>query len=76
VDIIESTLGQVLLLLIGLAVVLFLLILLLVEAHYILDLGRRLVHRLSPVDPSFVRSDSAAVKNGYGEALPDGEETR
>src|SRR5215210_3983998 len=59
VNAIEATLGQVLLLLIGLVAVLFVLILLLMEAHYILRLSRRLVHRvrsgdLDPVDPGFL----------------------
>lgn len=42
---IQGTLGQVLLVLVGLAVVLFAVILLLVEADYILRLGGRLARR-------------------------------
>jgi hypothetical protein len=51
VNAIEATLGQVLLLLIGLVAVLFVLILLLVEAHYIVRLSRRLMRRLRSADP-------------------------
>jgi hypothetical protein len=51
VNAIEATLGQVLLLLIGLVAVLFILIVLLVEAHYIVRLSRRLVRRLRSGDP-------------------------
>jgi hypothetical protein len=57
VNAVEATLGQVLLLLIGLVAILFVLIVLLVEAHYIMRLSRRLVRRLrsgdnrEPIDP-------------------------
>ncbi len=44
-DTIQATLGQALLVLVALAVVLFTLILLLVEADYILRLGGKLVRR-------------------------------
>jgi hypothetical protein len=50
VNAIQATLGQLLLLLIGLVAVLFVLILLLVEAHYIVRLSRRLVGRLRSGD--------------------------
>jgi hypothetical protein len=50
VNAVEATLGQVLLLLIGLVAVLFVLIVLLVEAHYIVRLSRRLVRRLRSAD--------------------------
>jgi hypothetical protein len=45
VDTIEGTLGQVLLVLAGVAIVLLAVILILLEADYILRLGRRVVRR-------------------------------
>ncbi len=51
VNAIQATLGQLLLLLNGLVAVLFVLILLLVEAHYIVRLSRRLVDRVRSDEP-------------------------
>jgi hypothetical protein len=54
VNMIEGTLGQVLLVLAGVAIVLLAVILILLEADYILRLGERLVRRMrtTGLDPS------------------------
>jgi hypothetical protein len=76
VDAIEATLGQVLLLLIGLAVVLFILILLLVEAHYIVRLSRKLVGRLRSVDLDVAGTGSSPARDDASELPFDQQEVR
>lgn len=77
VNAVEATLGQVLLLLIGLVAVLFVLIVLLVEAHYIMRLSRRLVRRLrsgdnrEPIDPG-----SPTAHGDPTQRPPDHQEVR
>jgi hypothetical protein len=76
VDTIEATLGQALLLLIGLAVVLFILILLLVEAHCIVRLSRKLVRRLRSVGPDPAGAGSATPQDDPNELPLDQQEVR
>jgi hypothetical protein len=52
VDAIQATLGEALLVLVGLAVVLLAIILVLFEADLILHLGGRLARRLGPPGPN------------------------
>jgi Na+-transporting methylmalonyl-CoA/oxaloacetate decarboxylase gamma subunit len=66
VDAIEAILGQVLLLLIGLAVVLFILILLLVEALYIEHLSTKLGRRLRSDNPDPAGSGSPTAQDDPG----------
>ena len=75
VDTIQTTLGQALLVLIGLAVLLFTLILLLVEAHYIVRLSRQLVRRLRSSDPNLNGSDSPTA-DGYTQRSHGDQEAR
>jgi hypothetical protein len=76
VNAIEATLGQVLLLLIGLVAVLFVLILLLVEAHYIVRLSRRLVGRLRSGDPEPVGPGSPTAHGDPSQRPLDHQEGR
>jgi hypothetical protein len=76
VDTIQTTLGQALLVLIGLAVVLFALILLLVEANYIVRLSRTLIRRLKSSGPDPTDSDSSAAASGYTQRPHDEQEAR
>ena len=61
---IQATLGQLLLLLIGLVAVLFVLILLLVEAHYIVRLSRRLADRVRSGEPE---ADDPGFPTAHGD---------
>jgi hypothetical protein len=70
VDTIQGTLGQLLLVLVALAVVLFTLILVLIEADYILRLGRRLVRRWKSGGLESNRSDQSAVSHRDAERPP------
>jgi hypothetical protein len=74
VNTIQVTLGQVLLLLVGLAVVLFILILLLVEAHYIVRLSKQLGYRFRSIDPESDGSTPAAVRGGSSDVSRDEQE--
>jgi len=76
VDTIQATLGQALLVLVALAVVLFTLILLLVEADYILRLGGKLVRRWKSGGSDPDGSDSSAVDKGDAERPHDDQEAR
>jgi hypothetical protein len=63
VNTIQATLGQVLVVLVGLALVLSVIILLLLEAHYIVRLSGRLARRLrpdglDPIGPSYRARDT------------------
>ena len=58
-NVIQATLGQVLLLLIGLALVLLVIILLLMEAHYIVRLSGTLARRLRQGGPDPIDHDHA-----------------
>jgi hypothetical protein len=75
VDTIQATLGQVLLVLIGLALVLSVIILLLVEAHYIVRLSRRL-GRLRPDGPDPIGPGSRAAENDHAERRHDDQGIR
>jgi hypothetical protein len=76
VDVIQATLGQVLLLLIGLALVLSVIILLLMEAHYIVRLSGKLARRLRQSGPDPIGSDSRAVDDDHAERPHDGQGVR
>jgi hypothetical protein len=76
VDMIQATLGQVLVVLLGLALVLSVIILLLLEAHYIVRLSRRLLRRLRPDDPDHMGSDSRVVDDDHSERRHDGQGVR
>lgn len=73
---IQATLGQLLLLLIGLVAVLFVLILLLVEAHYIVRLSRRLVGRLRSGDSEPDDSGSPTAHGDPTQRPHDQQEVR
>ena len=73
---IEATLGQVLLLLIGLVAVLFVLIVLLVEAHYIVRLSRRLVRRRQSGDAEPVNPGSSTAPGDPAQHPLDQQEVR
>jgi hypothetical protein len=76
VDTIEGTLGQVLLVLAGLAVVLLAVILILVEADYILRLGAKLVRRWSSVGSDSSDSHRPTVDSGHAEDIQDKQGAR
>lgn len=76
VNAIQATLGQLLLLLIGLVAVLFVLILLLVEAHYIVRLSRRLVGRLRSGDSEPDDSGSPTAHGDPTQRPHDQQEVR
>jgi hypothetical protein len=71
---IEDTFGLALLLLIGLAVLLFIVIVLLAEAHYIVRLSDRLLHRVRADEPDPPSSSSPLTKSSYSERLRDEQE--
>ena len=75
-DTIETTLGQALLVLTGLAVVLLVLILLLVEANYIVRLSRTLVRRLTSSGRDPTGPDSSVTDDGHTRRPRDEQEAR
>lgn len=75
-DTIQATLGQALLVLIALAVALFTLILLLVEADYILRLSGKLVRRWKSGESDSGGSDAPAADNSDAERPRDQQEAR
>jgi hypothetical protein len=71
VDTIEGTLGQVLLVLAGVAIVLLAVILILVEADYILRLGGRLVRRCRSTGLNLSDSHPSTADRGHANQLQD-----
>lgn len=71
-----ATLGQVLLVLIGLALVLSVIILLLLEAHYIVRLSRRLARRLRPDGPDPIGPGYRAADADHAGRRRDDQEIR
>jgi hypothetical protein len=76
VETIQATLGQALLVLIALAVALFTLILLLVEADYILRLGQKLARRWKSCGSGPDGSDSSVADNGRTDRPRDEQAAR
>lgn len=68
-DAIEGTLGQVLLVLAGLAVIQLAVILILVEADYILRLGAKLVRRWKSAELDLSDSHRPSVDRGHAEQI-------
>lgn len=75
-DTIQATLGQALLVLVALAVVLFTLILLLVEADYLLRLGRKLGRRWKSGGSDPDGSGPQAANKGDADRPRDEHEAR
>ena len=74
VNTIEDTFGLALLLLIGLVVLLFIVIVLLAEAHYIVRLSDRLLRRVRGAELDPPSSRSPLTKSSYSERLRDEQE--
>jgi len=76
VDTIQGTLGQALLVLVGLAVVLFAIILVLVEADCILRLGGKLARRWRSSGSDPTRSHPPTMDEGNAGSARDEQEVR
>ena len=76
VNTIEDTFGLALLLLIGLVVLLFIVIVLLAEAHYIVRLSNRLLHRVRSNELDSPGSSSPVTESGHNEPLRDEQEAQ
>jgi hypothetical protein len=76
VDMIQVTLGQALLVLAGIAVVLFAVILLLVEANYIIRLSKKLSRRLRSGESDPTGPHPASVNQGKLESSRDRQGSR